>query len=56
MGQRRLKAGVEFDGAGDDGLLHPDRLAEIRVEIATGTLVVRQMTATEHEAASEAAR
>ena len=33
-----------------------DRLAEIRVEIANGTLVVRQMTAAEHEAASEAAR
>ena len=33
-----------------------DRLAEIRVQIANGTLVVRHMTATEREAASEAAR
>lgn len=33
-----------------------DRLAEIRVQIANGTLVVRQMTAAEREAASEAAR
>ena len=33
-----------------------DRLAEIRVQIANGTLVVRYMTAAEREAASEAAR
>jgi hypothetical protein len=33
-----------------------DRLAEIRVQIANGTLVVRHMTAAEREAASEAAR
>ena len=33
-----------------------DRLAEIRVQIANGTLVVRQMTAAEREVASEAGR
>ena len=33
-----------------------DRLEEIRVQIANGTLVVRQMTVAQHEAASQTAR
>jgi hypothetical protein len=33
-----------------------DKLAEIGAQIAAGTLVVRQMTGAEHDAASEAAQ
>ena len=36
--------------------LRDERLAEIRAQIADGTLLVRHMTAAEHEAALEAAR
>jgi hypothetical protein len=33
-----------------------DKLAEIRAQIADGTLVVRQMTVAQHKAATQAAR